>query len=201
MACSFGASGPESSAKCQYVAASEATRCSGWTAETAASSLATRNGDSADRPRSERRFIAEAANVKTDYSAPCAHARTRMAPHTMVRPLAGLALLTLALSAVAQSAPAPRRILVVPIRYAGPPQGASEDAVEAHRATLPKVTRDAVLPVMRQVADWYARETYGVVTLDVVVQPALTVDKLAPGCAPRQIAQDEIGRASCRERA
>jgi hypothetical protein len=99
--------------------------------------------------------------------------------------------LTMFLAAAAgQTAPAPRRILVVPVRYAGPPPGASAAALDAYRETLPKVTDAIIAPVMQQVAQWFARETYGAVTLDVVLQPTLAIDRPAPGCDPRRIADD-----------
>jgi hypothetical protein len=111
-------------------------------------------------------------------------------PPTPLRLAAVLLAILVVTAAQAQTTTGARRVLVVPMRYAGPPGGASEAAVDAYRATLPKVTTAAIAPVMQEVARWFARETYGAVTLDVALHPLLVLDRPAPGCDLRRIADD-----------
>lgn len=117
------------------------------------------------------------------------HRRGPMPP-TLLRLAAALLVSVLATAAPAQTATGARRVLVVPIRYAGPPVGATDAALEGYRYTLPKVTTAAIAPIMHEVAQWFARETYGAVTLDVVLHPLLMLDRPAPGCDLRRIAED-----------
>ncbi len=84
-------------------------------------------------------------------------------------------------------------VAVVPLRYE-PATGASQAALDAYNASLPKITQAALQTVIGQVSAWYLKTTFGVQNLDIRVLPAVALGP-SPGCDSARMFEDAAAAA------